>query len=177
MDILNTLLSAGVSLLSIFVGYLLGRRSKIDEIQLAKKHELAEQLSVLLQEDFDDRLNLRQEYHENFDHLKDLSEAMYYFDKHQNLYSGIRKRMERMPTRRDSLKVANRKAAIYLPENVTSSIDEYLKLTYFTYWSDGVGFINSFAEEFFKNLLDDDTWESLQNHYTSILNRLRKSLK
>jgi len=52
MDILGPLVNAAISLVSALFGYLLGRRSKIDEIQLAKRHELAEQLSLLLQGDY-----------------------------------------------------------------------------------------------------------------------------
>jgi hypothetical protein len=87
MNIFTVLLNAGVPLTLAFLGYVFGRRSKIDEIQISKKHALAEQLSALLEEDFDDRVKLCRSYHENFDHMKDLSEVMYYFDKHSDLYS------------------------------------------------------------------------------------------
>jgi hypothetical protein len=176
MDIFIHLLNAAISLVSAFFGYLLGRRSKIDEIQLAKRHELAEQLSMLLQGDFDDRLNLRKEYHENFDQMKDLSEAMYYFDKHPNLYSGIRERLGHIPVRRTSLKETNQKATIYLPENITSAISKYLELTDFTYMTDGIGLVDTYIENFLENLLNEETWESLKKLYELILKLLRKSL-
>ena len=156
---------------------MLGRRSKIDEIQITKRHELAEKLSILLQEDFNDRLNLKKDYHANFNHMRDLSEAMHYFDKHQNLYISLREGIIRIPTRIPNLTEANQKASIYLPENITSSINKYIELTKFTYFTDNIGFINDYAERFFEHLLDDDKWKAMEKLYIEIMGQLRKAVK
>ncbi len=177
MDIITPLVNAAISLVSAYFGYMLGRRSKIDEIQIAKRHELAEKLSIFLQEDFNDRLNLRKEYHNNFDHMRDLSEAMHYFDKHENLYSSLRQGIARIPTRLPSFIEANQRAAIYLPESVTSPIAEYIEHTKFIYMTDGIGLIDDYAERFFEHLLDDKTWTAMENRYTLILGQLRKAVK
>jgi hypothetical protein len=177
MDIITPLVNTGISLVSAYFGYMLGRRSKIDEIQIAKRHELAEKLSIFLQEDFNDRLNLRKEYHNNFDHLRDLSEAMHYFNQYDNLYSSLHQGIARIPARFPSFIETNQRATIYLPESVTSPIAEYIELTKFTYMTDGIGIINDYAERFFEHLLDDKTWTEMENRHKLILGQLRRSVK
>ena len=89
----------------------------------------------------------------------------------------MRQLIGQIPTRRANHRETNQKAVIYLPENVTTAIREYLELTDFTYTTDSLGFFNSFAESFFHNLLDDNTWQSLKKQYDLILSGLRNALK
>jgi hypothetical protein len=179
MDIFNTLTDAVISLVSALFGYFLGRRAKIDEILLTKRHELAEQLYILLQEDFDDRLSLRKEYR-NFIPLTNPTYWVYRLDKNdekRELYSIISQRVDQISTRRASIKETNQKAAIYLPNNVTAAINEYLELTDFTNKTERVGRMNDVVASFFYNLMDKNTWESFKRLYDLILTQLRKALR
>jgi len=177
MELIPILITATISIILAILGYIFGRKSKIDEIQIAKRHELAEQLSVLLQEDFDDRLSIRKGYHLNFDHLNDFSKAMYYFDKDEHDYLSIREYVNRIPSRITALKEINQKAAIYLPEKVTSLVSQYINLTIFAFTIDGIGVTRDYNEKFFENLLNENTWDSLSKCFNLLLNRLRKSVK
>jgi len=178
MEIMDTLINnLAIPILTAFFGYLIGRKSKIDEVQIKKRYELAEQLAVLLQMDFENRLKLRKEYHVGFDHMRDFSQAMGAYDKHQNLYSNIRGRIKDVPTNHNKLKEINQKANIFLPKNISSTVQEYLDLTYFTYTSDGIGLIDTFDEDCLKNILDEQVWKGLSNHYDFVLDQLRKALK
>ena len=48
----------------------------------------------------------------------------------------------------------NRSARIYLDESTTSAIESYIENTRFSFESDGIGLINTYADNFFTNLLD-----------------------
>ncbi|MHB8388325.1 MAG: hypothetical protein ACYDBH_01940 [Acidobacteriaceae bacterium] len=152
--------------------------TKHDDIQIGKRHAFADQLSVLLQKDFHNRQLIAEQYHSNFDHLKDLSEAMHYFNKHQSLYQGIRHLISELPDDIGKLQAANRSAAIYLDENTTGAIESYIANTRFSYESDGgLGLINTYAENFFAALLDADRSKCLAENYKAAMRGLRKSVR
>jgi hypothetical protein len=74
---LDTLKWFGVGigwLISAYITYRIGRKTKHDDIQIGRRHDFAEQLSALLQRDFHNRQLIAEQYHSNFDHMKDVSE-------------------------------------------------------------------------------------------------------
>jgi hypothetical protein len=97
----------------------------------------------------------------------------------------MRQRVNRIPSRISTLKELNQKAAIYLPEKVTSLVSEYINLTTFIYMVDGIGLSRGYNEKFFERLLDETVWNSLNNCYNLLLSKryklfpgyLRKSVK
>lgn len=165
-------------LISVYITYRIGRRTKHDDIQIGKRHVFAEQLSALLQKDFNNRQLIAEQYHSNFDHMKDVSEAMYYFNMHESLYQSIRQLMAELPNDIGELQEANRSAAIYLDENTTEAIVTYIADTRFSYETDGgLGIINTYAENFFITLLDSDRSKRLAENYKAAMRGLRKSVR
>jgi hypothetical protein len=67
------------------LAYLIGRQTRIDQIKLQTKQTLAEEMAVLLRDDYQKCVYLRQLYKNNF-HRLTLSEAAAAFDKHKSLY-------------------------------------------------------------------------------------------
>ena len=153
-------------------------KTKHDDIQIGKRHAFAEQLSVLLQKDFHNRKLIAEQYHSNFDHMKDVSEAMHYFDKHESLYQSIRQLMSELPADIGNLQETNRSAAIYLDESTTEAIESYIADTRFSYETDGgLGLINTYAENFFVTLLDSARSTRLAGNYKAAMRGLRKAVR
>lgn len=178
---LDTLKWFGVGigwLISAYITYRIGRKTKHDDIQIGKRHAFAEQLSALLQRDFHNRQLIAERYHSNFDHMKDVSEAMYYFNKHDSLYQSIRQLISELPDDIGKLQEANRSAAIYLDESTTEAIESYIANTRFSYETDGgLGLINTYAENFFVTLLDSNRSKGLAENYKSAMRGLRKAVR
>jgi hypothetical protein len=164
-------------LITTYVTYRIGRRVKHDDIQIGKRHNFAEQLSVLLQKDFHNRKLLADQYHSNFDHMSNVSEAMHYFNKHETLYQGMRDAMSELPADIGKLQEINRSAAIYLDESTTSAIEAYIENTRFSFESDGIGLFNNYAESFFTNLLDESRSSQLAEGYKNAMRGLRKAVR
>lgn len=164
-------------LISTYITYRIGRKAKHDDIQIGKRHAFAEQLSTILQKDFHDRQLLAAQYHSNFDHRTDLSEAMHDFKKYDTLYEGMRDLMAGLPPAIQELQETNRSAAIYLDEGTTEAIESYLANARFSYESDGIGLINTYAENFFSILLDPSHSTSREKHYKVAMRGLRKAVR
>jgi hypothetical protein len=99
---------------SNIITYLLGRQKGIDAIKLKKKQELAEQMAVLLHDDYQARLTLRRFYENNFKHLT-LHEAASAFDKHEvAMYMTQRQTMVDLLDGIGKLQQLNRQALIYV---------------------------------------------------------------
>jgi hypothetical protein len=84
-------------LASTVVTYWIGRKQSIDKIQLQKRHDLAEEMAVLLHQDYRDRVHLRQMYAANFSHLPTIPQATDAFDKFQTLYVPEKQLMGELP--------------------------------------------------------------------------------
>lgn len=171
--------SVGIGwLISTYITYRIGRKTKHDDIQIGKRHAFAEQLSALLQKDFHSRRLITEQYHSNFDHMKTVSEAMCYFDKHESLYQSIRQLMSELPENIGKLQETNRSAAIYLDEGTTEAIESYIADTRFSYETDdGLGLINTYAENFFVTLLDSARSTRLTGNYKAAMRGLRKAVR
>lgn len=178
---LDTLKWFGVGigwLISTYITYRIGRKTKHDDIQIGKRHVFAEQLSVLLQKDFNARQLIAEQYHSNFDHMKNVSEAMHYFDKHESLYQSIRDLMSELPADIGKLQETNRSAAIYLDESTTEAIESYIADTRFSYQTDGcLGLINTYAENFFVTLLDASRSKRLAENYKTAMRGLCEAVR
>lgn len=161
-------------LLAAVVGYFVGKQSKIDDVRIKKTHEFAEELSVLMQEDYRDRKFAREQYDRSFGHLDGPQEAAHYFGKHDNLHSSLREVMQRLIERRPKIVEVKDRSAIYLPERVTDLVDEYIGLTTFEYMTDGIGLIDTFAQSFFAHSLDDQKALRRKTIFDEVMRRLRK---
>lgn len=161
-------------LLTAVVGYFVGKKSKIDDVRIKKTHELAEELSVLMQEDHRDRNFAREQYDRSFGHLSGPHEAAQYFGQHEILHGSLRQVIERLMERRPKVVELKDRSAIYLPKRVTDLVDEYIGLTTFEYMTDGIGLIDTFAQSFFEHCLDDQKASRREEIFDEIMRRLRK---
>ncbi|MCL2308647.1 MAG: hypothetical protein FWC42_00015 [Proteobacteria bacterium] len=169
-------LGAGIGwLASAYISYRIGRRAKIDDIQIEKRQTFVDQLSNLLQTDFHERQQIVDLYNLNFSHMKNLSEAMYYFDKYESLYQEFRQLMSKLPEGIDKLQEVNRNAAIYLDKNTVEAIESYISDTLFSY--DDTGLTDTYAENFFTTVLDDDRSKRLAENYEAAMHGLRKAVR
>lgn len=109
--------------------------------------------------------------------MTDLSEAMHYFHKYETLYEGMRDLMAGLPPTIQKLQEINRSAVIYLDEGTTEAIESYLANARFSYESDGIGLINTYAENFFAILLVPSHSTSREKHYKVAMRGLRKAVR
>lgn len=85
--------------------------------------------------------------------------------------------MLELPVDIGKLQEINRSAAIYLEENTTSAIETYIENTRFSFESDGIGLINTYADNFFTNLLDESRSSQLAEGYKTAMRGLRKAVR
>jgi hypothetical protein len=165
------LMTGVVGIITAIIGYSLGRRSKVDDIRIKRAHELMEELAIVIQEDFHDRVYLRREYELNFGHLDSPAEAAHYFEQQDVMHDSMRKAMFRVVERRTKIISINQKCALFLPAAITEEVERYVELATLFHISDG---INPYSESFFTDLLDREKSASREKLFKSIMAGLRK---
>jgi len=173
VDLIKWVLTAIAWIVSVFVTYKIGKRGKVDDLKIHRRHELVEKLSILLQEDHQTREGLIRQFHRNFAHLERAA-AYEAFETLETLYQDMRASIERCAELKIELRSLSRQIAIYLQEDLLSELNKYLGSTSFTYITDGIGlFINTYGRSFFENLLDETNIKIRNIAYFNILKGLR----
>lgn len=173
VDLIKWVLTGLAWLVSVVITYQIGKRGKVDDLKIHRRHELVEKLSILLQEDHQTRESLIRQFHSNFKHLE-RPEAYEAFEKHDSLYQGLRTDIERCAELKIELQTLSRETAIYIQEDLLTELNKYLDSTSFTYMTDGFGFlINTYGRSFFDNLLDETNIKIQNAAYSKILKGLR----
>tara|TARA_Y100000588_G_scaffold189185_1_gene203100 strand:+ start:438 stop:767 length:330 start_codon:yes stop_codon:yes gene_type:complete len=106
-----------------------------------------------------------------------LSEAMHAFHKHDYLYTRMRETIDELPTDIGNLVELSRRATLYINESTSQSIEQYVATTSFSYHSDGIGLINTYAEDFFKTLLDERRSSLRKAAYEKAMRGLRDAVR
>jgi len=172
-DLIKWILTGLAWLVSVVITYHVGKRGKVDDLKIQRRHELVEKLSILLQEDHQTRQTLVAEFNSNFEHL-DRPEAYEAFEKHESLYQGMRTGIERCAELKIELRNISREITIYINEDLLGEINKYIDSTSFSYMTDGFGFlINTYGRSFFENLLDKNNLDLQNSAYSKILKGLR----
>jgi len=173
IDLIKWILTGLAWLISVVVTYQIGKRGKVDDLKIQRRHELVEKLSILLQEDHLVRNGLITEFHSNFDHLERAG-AYEAFERHETLYLSMRASIERCAELKIELRTLSREVAIYVPEDLLSELSRYQESTSFTYTTDGLGLlINTYGRSFFENLLDDNNIQIQKSAYSKVMKGLR----
>ena len=173
VDLIKWALTGLAWLISVVITYHIGKRGKVDDLKIQRRHELVDKLSILLQEDHQTRQTLVAEFNSNFEHL-DRVEAYEAFEKHESLYQSMRAGIERCAELKIELRNLSREIAIYINEDLLKEINKYIDSTSFSYMTDGFGFlINTYGRSFFDNLLDTKNIDIQNTTYKKILKGLR----
>jgi hypothetical protein len=161
-------------LLTACLGYYFGKRSKIDDLRIKRRHELAEQLSIAIQKDHKTRENLMQGYKSNFEHLDEMR-AIEAFEKHPNLYSTMRQQIEQLSESGSQISELGQQGAIYFDVSLPELIDTYNEATNFSFSTDGCGgiFFDTYNQAFFSNLLNSERIEIRRRTFKAIMKNLR----
>jgi len=170
------ILAAAGWLSSNIIVYFIARRTRVDEIKVKRKFNLAEQLAVALQKDHHSREDFMEWFKANLGHLK-MMEALEAFDKHAGtLYKNTDAKFEALQNTRAEIGKLNMEAVIYFDKSFHDLVNNYLRATEFTYIHDGIGGIifNHYARAFFSNLLDDDKIRVRRESFEEIIDRLRR---
>ena len=166
--------SAFTAFLGYYFGYYFGRKSKIDDIRLPKVDAVAEELAVLLQEDWDNRESMFQIYRANFSHMNSRVEAARIFKERENLYAPMRDVLSRLSELHPKILDANRRAKNYLKPQVTKLVSSYVETTMFSYSSSAFGREN-YEEKLFEHLDDKVNNNRRSKLFERIMKLLRKA--
>ena len=166
-------------LISMIITYKLGRKSKIDDIHIKKRHEYAEIMADALKKDFKERQTLLELYEKNFGHLKEIAEADEAFNRFPSLYKEMRTIIAELPNGINKLEEISRKATVYFNPAVMNDVENYISETRFSFATDGTGGLlyNTFFLSFFNNLLDQKKILKRKSLFESSIYKLRKALK
>lgn len=173
VDLIKWFFTGLAWLVSVIVTYHIGKRGKVDDLKIRRRHELVEKLSVLLQEDHQVRKGLNRQFNSNFNHLE-RAEAYEAFERHESLYQGMRSSIERCSEIKYEMHTLERDIAIYIKEELLLEIEKYINSTTFTYSTDGFGFlINTYGRSFFENLLNEENINIQNTSYSKLMKGLR----
>jgi len=158
-----------------FLGYLLGKQKKIDELQLQQAFPKAEEISTLMQEVYHEDMSFIDIWESNFGHLENFQQGINYFQE-RNIYQPDRDRIIALSEKRQELREKIRSSRVYLNAKTLNLIEDYLKINEFTFSYDGMGGIlyTGYWREFFNNILDDDRIQKRKRLYQKIKKRLNK---
>lgn len=152
-DILKIGIPSLIGLVTAFVSYSLGKRSKKYEILLEKSIPIAERVSTKLNTIHLVNEKLAEYYHKNFDHMESFEHAMDSFDRYiTSLHNDVTNNIHELMQVRDALKAEIANSSLYLNHTLTNEIMRYLKLGDFTFADSELH--SNFYEEFWRNLLD-----------------------
>ena len=158
-----------------FLGYLLGKQKKIDELRLQQAFPRAEEISTLIQEVYHEDMSFIDIWKSNFGHLENFQQGINYFQG-RNIYQSFRERVNALSEKRQKLREKTRSSRLYLNAKVLNLIEDYLKIDEFTFSDDGMGGIlfTNYWREFFNNILDNDRIQKRKRLYQKIKKRLNK---
>ena len=161
-------------IISVYVTYKIGKRQNVDNIHIKKRYEFSEQIAALLKEDFDDRNSLRQDYKANFSQYGSLDDVIAAFDKFDTLYAPIKRKVARFPDRLSKIRELNDKATVYFDNKTSACIDDYLKVTSFTYVTNRIGLTTDYDMRLFEKLLNESDFAKLSKAHEKAIKRLRQ---
>lgn len=163
-------------LVSIVTTYIIGKRGKVDDLKISRRHELIEKLSISLQEDYDNREILMKQFQNNFDHITERAKAYEAFENYQTLYTDMRALIDKCSQLTTELHSLSREIAIYVKEDLHNELKKYIDSTNFKYTDDGgIGLICTYYPSFFENLLDESNVRIRRESFSKILKKLRNT--
>ena len=133
------ILSGAAAVGTALIAYHFGKRSKIDDLRIKRRQELAEELAIALQRDHELRESLIEQFTGNLKHLG-REEAIQAFKKHaETLYKGMCEEIDKLPETRNKIGELLRQGVIYFNKPLVKLIKDYLDTTEFSYTTDGIG--------------------------------------
>jgi len=143
-------------LIKSWINYLIGKRTKIDDIKLKEVPSIAKRVSVLFQNVMDDDQYYFNFYHSDaFKYIKNIEDFSRHFENQRGSFYGEYHRIDELIKTREKLKVQLKTARLYLNYDIIEDIQTYLKLDQFWYETTAYTDNNTFYLEFFRNISDD----------------------
>jgi len=169
----QVVLTATGGIVVSIVGYMLGRRAKIDEKRIERAFAEAENVAVLFQDIHDLEKTLSVFYEMNFAD-RPVEEAVDVLERLNASYQQQHEEIRTLSEKRHGLNGALRAARVYLKPDITSDIQEYLDIGLFRYATDGGIMTNTYTLEFFRNLIEPTNRERRVRLADRIFRRLHK---
>lgn len=174
-EIIGLVKLIGLPFITGAIGYVVGRQKKIDELLIAEAVPRSEQVSLLIQEIYNEDMAMIEIWNNNFGHFDNSQEAINYFEERE-IYSTYRDRILELSNKRQQLSDLIRSSRIYLNHKTLNMVDNYLSISKFSYHDDGMNgaLYTEFWREFFINILDKKKISTRNEIYNKIKNRLSK---
>jgi len=163
--------------LAAALAYYFGRRKTIDDIKIKRGLELAEEISTLFQEIAEFYDHFFKFYNINYGHIEDIRVAADSFANTTSMFETEHNYIRSTNDKKEKLKDLIRKARIYLNTNVLDDILFYLSIGEFEWHYDSIGFVNTYAENFFKNLMNAELLKKRNELKDSLMITLPKLIK
>lgn len=157
--------------------YFVTRRGKIDDVTIKRGTEIAERISITVQNIMEDEEYFYETYKRDYGHFDDMEAAVRNFERMKSLYSDDYERIKKLAESRkqliDDLKVGR----LYLNNIIVEDIQAHANTGLFSFTHDGHGLIDTYYLDFFKNLMDKNNRQKRKTLSGSIKADLRKLLK
>ena len=165
------------AIFSSLVTYIFTRKGKVDDLTIKRGIEIAEKLSVTVQNIMEDEEYFYQLYDGNYGHADDMDKAIRNFKLKESLFGEDYEKIEELAKSRkqvnDDLKVGR----LYLNGKIIEDIQTYINIGHFSFQQDGSGLIDTYYLNFFKNLIDENNRQKRSQLSESIKKGLKKLLK
>ncbi len=173
-DLLKIGLPTLSGVIASYVSYRIGKKTRIDETKIRKKFEFGEKVNLLFQQIVEINISLRKFYKSNFIHVESIHEAVEDLQTHSKvLYESQFKEIEDLINKKSELHNILKNARLYLNKRIIKNIEEYLELSKINYLHDG-GFINTYLDELFKNLIDEKVNKKREKLRKTIMRKIYK---
>lgn len=175
--LLNIIVPIITAIITAIITYLVTRKGKIDDITIKRGLEIAEKISILIQNIIEDEDYFYKTYEGNYSHYLNMEGAIENFKRMKSLFSPDYARIEKHADNKrqliDNLKIAR----LYLNKKIIKQMQEYIDIGHFTFEHDGFGMVNTYYLDFFKNIMNATNKQNRLQLAESIKLNLYKLLK
>lgn len=160
-----------VGIVSAVVGYCLGRKSKVDEVLIKRKLDLADELAIAAQSFIDTYKLIDESLIRHFGRYESTIEAAEHLDS-WDLYKSDRKLVSHFFELRGQLAEKLQRANPYFTPKLLDPLHKLDATFYFVFQTDEIGFDDTHTESLLKCFLDKD----LRNKRFELISKILQNL-
>lgn len=136
--------------------YYFTKKSKMDDIKIKRGMEIAEKISISIQDIIEVEEHLYETYQRNYGHMQYIEEAVENFETMQSLYFEEYKIIKELAESKGQLLNNLKIGRVFLNSVVLDNIQVYVNIGKFSYIHDGSGLTNTYYLELFRNLINKE---------------------
>jgi hypothetical protein len=154
----------------------LGRRATIDKNRIDRGFEVAEDIAVTFQKVVEQENTLCTFFDMNFEG-REFEDAWATLDMRRASYQQQFDQIRTLSTTRGELNEKLKPGRVYLRKSVIDDIQKYIDLSLFRYDTDGGIMVDTFDQEFLRNLVSEENRATRERLYRKIERNLSKLIR